>query len=84
MHVTAPILKPTCDQKPEIFFAGPYGHRIESLLQCMPVISQNVLERREVATKPCVQTSSFLFVGMWRICKSSKIKHPGGSGGFVV
>ena len=23
----------------------------------------------------CVQTSSFLFVGMWRVCKSSKIKH---------
>ena len=32
----------------------------------------------------CVQTSSFLFVGMWRVCKSSKIKHPGGSGGFVI
>ena len=21
---------------------------------------------------------------MWRVCKSSKIKHPGGSGGFVL
>ena len=30
----------------------------------------------------CVQTSSFLFVGMWRVCKSSKIEHPGGSGEF--
>ena len=30
----------------------------------------------------CVQTSSFLFVEMWRVCKSSKIKHPGGSGGL--
>ena len=32
----------------------------------------------------CFQTSSFLFVGMWRVCKSSKMKHPGGSGGFVL
>ena len=47
------------------------------------------IERREVATKGkktevaglcCFQTSSFLFVGMWRVCKSSKIKHPGGLG----
>ena len=29
----------------------------------------------------CVQT---LFVGMWRVCKSSKIKHLGGSMGFVL
>ena len=48
-------------------------------------LPQNFLERREVTTKErknclyCVQTSSFLFVGMWRVCKSSKIKHPGGS-----
>ena len=32
----------------------------------------------------CVQISSFSFVGMWRVCKSSKIIHPGGSGGFVL
>ena len=32
----------------------------------------------------CVQTSSSLFVGMWRVCTSSKIKHPGGSEGFVL
>ena len=25
-----------------------------------------------------------LFVGMWRVCKSSKMKHPGGSGGYVL
>ena len=31
-----------------------------------------------------VQISSFLFVGLWRICKSSKIQHPGCSGGFVL
>ena len=39
--------------------------------------------KKEVA---CIvfQTSGFLFVGMWRVCKSSKIKHPGGSGGFVL
>ena len=56
-------------------------------------LPQNFLERREVATKErkikksglyCIQTSSFLFVGMWRVCKSSKIKHPGGSGGSVL
>ena len=27
-----------------------------------------------------VKTSSFLFVWMWRVSKSSKINHPGGSG----
>ena len=27
---------------------------------------------------------SLFFVGMWRVCKSSKMKHPGGSGGFVL
>ena len=55
-------------------------------------LSTNFLGRREVATKErknrsslyLVQTSSFLFVWMWRVCKSSKIKHPGGSGGFVL
>ena len=31
-----------------------------------------------------LSSSSFLFVGMWRICVSSKIKHPGGSGAFVL
>ena len=31
-----------------------------------------------------VQTSIFWFVGMCRVCKSSKMKHPGGSGGFVL
>ena len=40
--------------------------------------------REERSSLYCVQTSSFLFVGMWRVCKSSKIKHPGGSGGFVL
>ena len=35
--------------------------------------------KKEVACI-CVQTSSFLFVGMWRNRKSSKMKHPGGSG----
>ena len=62
-------------------------------LSIFPDFLQNfflpLFERREVATKErsslyCVQTSSFLFVGMWRVCKSSKIKHPGGSGGFVL
>ena len=50
-------------------------------------LPQNVLESGEVATQGkkgsslyYVQTSSFLFVGMWRVCKSSKMKHPGGSG----
>ena len=41
-------------------------------------LPQSVLERR--GNLYCVQTSSFLFVGMWRVCNSSKIKHPGGSG----
>ena len=40
--------------------------------------------RKERSSLYCVQTSSFLFVGMWRVCKSSKVKHPGGSGGFVL
>ena len=36
--------------------------------------------KKEVA---CIvsKPSSFLFVGMWRVCESSKIKHPRGSGG---
>ena len=49
------------------------------------------LEIRELSTKErkkyCVQTSSFLFVEMWRCGESvnpPKIKHPGGSGGFVL
>ena len=37
--------------------------------------------RKERSSLYCVQTSNFLFVVMWRVCKSSKIKHPGGSGG---
>ena len=40
--------------------------------------------RKERSSLYCVQTSSFLFVAMWRVCKSSKIKHPGGLGGFVL
>ena len=41
-------------------------------------LPRQFLERREVATKErsslyCVQTSSFLFVGMWRVCKSSEM-----------
>ena len=51
------------------------------------VISQDLFYKSSFASKIswkkrsslyCVQTSSFLFVGMWRVCKSSKIKHPGG------
>ena len=50
-------------------------------------LPQIFLEIWEVATKErsslyCDQTSSFLFVGMWRVCKSSKIKHSGGWGGL--
>ena len=39
--------------------------------------------KKEIA---CIvsKTSSFMFVGMWRVCKSSKIKHPGGSRGIVL
>ena len=33
--------------------------------------------RNETSSLYCVQTLSFLFVGMLRVCKSSKIKHPG-------
>ena len=39
--------------------------------------------KKEVAcivSKPLVSC----LLGMWRACKSSKIKHPGGSGGFVL
>ena len=32
--------------------------------------------RKERSSMYCVQTSSFLFVGMWRVCKSSKMKRP--------
>ena len=39
---------------------------------------------KERSSLYCVQTSRFLFVGMWRVCKSSKIQHPGRSGGFVL
>ena len=51
-------------------------------------LPQNVLERREVTTKEkkevaCV-VSKPLGSCLWRVCKSSKIKHPGGSGGFVL
>ena len=38
--------------------------------------------KKEIAC--IVSKPSFLCVGMWRVCKSSKIKHPGGSGGFVL
>ena len=48
-------------------------------------LPQNVLKRRQLGSSQYyVQTSSFLFVGIWRVCKSSKIKHPGGSGAFVL
>ena len=30
-------------------------------------------KKRSTCIPYCVQTSSFLFVGMWRVCKSSKI-----------
>ena len=33
--------------------------------------------RKERSSLYCVQNSSFLFLGMWRVCKSSKIKLPG-------
>ena len=36
---------------------------------------------KERSSLYCIQTSSFLFVGVW---KSPKIKHPGGLGGFVL
>ena len=36
--------------------------------------------RKERSSLYCVQTSCFLFVGMWRVCKSSK-KHPKGPKG---
>ena len=39
------------------------------------------LPQKERSSLYRVQTSSFWFMGMWRVCKSSKIKHPGGSGG---
>ena len=39
-------------------------------------LPQHVLERRERATKKLVL--------MWRGCKSSKTKHPRGSGGFYL
>ena len=40
---------------------------------------QGKKEQACIVSKPYV---SHLFVGMWRVCKSSKIKHPGGSGGL--
>ena len=44
---------------------------------------RNSHQEKKRSSLYCVQTSSLLFVGMWRVCKS-KIKHPGGSGGFVL
>ena len=33
--------------------------------------------KEERSSLYCIQPSSFLFEGMWRVCKSSKIKHSG-------
>ena len=41
---------------------------------------QGKKEEACIVSKPLVS----VLVGTWRVCKSSKIIHPGGSGGFVL
>ena len=60
-----------------IFYKSPFASKCSLKEEKYP-------PRKERSNLYCVQTSSFLFVGMWRVCKSSKIKHPGVSWGFVL
>ena len=59
----------------KIFYKSPFASKFST---------QKYPPRKERSTCSlyCVQFSSFLFVGMWRVCKSSEIKHPWGSGSF--
>ena len=58
----------------DIFYKSPYASKSSWM-------KRSSHHRKGRSSVYCVQTSSFLFVGMWRVCHFSKIKHPGGSGG---